>query len=265
VGFEPTSSSLAFQTFPQVLERDVAFAFVLHFRIPISRLSSDSVSPGTILVKWHRKDETQEVNLNDEITQSQEASSSDPLSPPPPTSTSTRTTSAIFPLQPLQPHSIGLVAILQTPPSCKLHVPAPCYLTIYNADPSQSVELDFQMDPSSSGPFTGTTAGTGTSGTGLRAGITTSECAFLTSGLHYAQLPLLLPESYITLEFAIVPMIVGMGALPKIQVWRRTGSGQDTNARDTSNRALIPVVWANESVGAGTGGPSSTMRLKVVG
>lgn len=85
--------------------------------------------------------------------------------------------------------------------------------------------------------------------------------AFLTAGLHYSQLPILLPESHLTLELTIIPMLVGMSALPKIQVWRRSASA----TADGSNRSLIPVIWGNESIAAATGGPKSAMLLKVIG
>jgi trafficking protein particle complex subunit 11 len=89
-----------------------------------------------------------------------------------------------------------LIALLDIPPLCKLHEPAPLRLTIRNRHPSSSANIVVQLlsDPAD---------------------------AFVVSGLRTGRVPLLLPQSEEVLTWKLIPIECGYVQVPRFKVLNR--------------------------------------------
>jgi hypothetical protein len=101
-----------------------------------------------------------------------------------------------FPLPPLQPPTDDLVALLNLPPTGKLHVPMIMKLTARNNDPSRTAVVTVHLEPDPSD-------------------------GFVVAGLRSGRLPMLLPETEATLYWKLIPVECGFAKVPKIKVLDR--------------------------------------------
>ena len=98
-----------------------------------------------------------------------------------------------FSLPPLKPPMDDLVALLDLPPTGKLHVPMVIKLTTRNNHPSRTAVVTVHLEPDVSD-------------------------GFVVAGLRSGRLPMLLPETEATFYWKLVPVECGFVKVPKIKV-----------------------------------------------
>ncbi|OBZ70000.1 Trafficking protein particle complex subunit 11 [Grifola frondosa] len=98
-----------------------------------------------------------------------------------------------FPLPSLRPPMDGLVALLDTPTTARLHVPIPLRLTVRNRQPSRSANITVHLEPDNSD-------------------------AFVLAGLRSGRLPILLPGAEETITWNMIPIECGLVNVPRIKV-----------------------------------------------
>lgn len=98
-----------------------------------------------------------------------------------------------FPLPILEPPSEGLVALLDIPPTAKLHVPITLRIIIRNQHPTQTANVVVQLE-------------------------TDANDGFVVAGLRSGQLPILLPECEEQIYYTLIPIECGFVPAPRIKV-----------------------------------------------
>jgi hypothetical protein len=123
-----------------------------------------------------------------------------------------------FPLPDLLPPRPGVVALLELPPSAKLHDPIHAHLTIRNHHPTRTANLTVQLEPDAAD-------------------------SFLVAGQRSARVPTLLPGAEIQLAWSLVPIECGFVRIPKIRVTdkRKTGSTSPTDQPPVTEDEGVPV------------------------
>jgi hypothetical protein len=123
-----------------------------------------------------------------------------------------------FPLPDLLPPRPGVVALLELPPSAKLHNPIHAYLTIRNHHPARTANLTVQLEPDAAD-------------------------SFLVAGQRSARVPMLLPGAEIQLAWSLVPIECGFVRIPKIRVTdkRKTVSTSPTDQPPATEDEGVPV------------------------
>jgi len=123
-----------------------------------------------------------------------------------------------FPLPNLLPPRPGVVALLDLPPSAKLHDPIHAHLTIRNHHPTRTASLTVQLEPDTAD-------------------------AFLIAGQRNARVPTLLPGAEVQLAWSLVPIECGFVRIPKIHVTdkRKAGSTSPTEQPPPTEDEGVPV------------------------
>ncbi|KAH9072843.1 Gryzun, putative trafficking through golgi-domain-containing protein [Lactarius deliciosus] len=123
-----------------------------------------------------------------------------------------------FPLPDLLPPRPGIVALLELPPSAKLHEPIHAHLTIRNHHPTRTASLTVQLEPDAAD-------------------------AFLVAGQRNARVPTLLPGAEVQLAWSLVPIECGFVRVPKIRVTdkRKAGSASPTEQPPVIEDEGVPV------------------------
>ncbi|KAI0943837.1 hypothetical protein AcV7_001818 [Taiwanofungus camphoratus] len=98
-----------------------------------------------------------------------------------------------FPLPPLRPPNDGLIALLDAPPTAKLHNPIPLRLTIRNRHPIRSANITVHLEPDNAD-------------------------AFVVAGLRSGRMPILLPGGEDSIVWKLIPVECGFVKVPKIRV-----------------------------------------------
>ncbi|KZT72294.1 hypothetical protein DAEQUDRAFT_722961 [Daedalea quercina L-15889] len=114
-------------------------------------------------------------------------------------------TSAItrFPLPALRPPRDGLIALLDVPPTAKLHMPFTLRLTVRNRQPARAANAVVHLETDNSDPF-------------------------VLAGLRSGRLPILLPGAEEMLLWKLIPIECGLVRIPRIRVSdRRTDPGSE--------------------------------------
>jgi hypothetical protein len=131
-----------------------------------------------------------------------------------------------FPLPDLLPPRPGIIALLELPPSAKLHDPIYAHLTIRNHHPTRTANLTVQLEPDAAD-------------------------AFLVAGQRNARVPTLLPGAEVQLAWSLVPIECGFVRIPKIRVTdkRKAGSTSPTEQPPATEDegAPVPVVSLRRS------------------
>ncbi|KAJ7686580.1 Gryzun, putative trafficking through golgi-domain-containing protein [Mycena rosella] len=99
----------------------------------------------------------------------------------------------IFPLPLLQPPVEGVVALLDVPPTAKLHVPLSLTITIRNRHPSRSANVTIQLEPD---PLDG----------------------FVVAGLRSGRVPIMLPGGEEKVTWRLIPIECGYIEVPRIKI-----------------------------------------------
>ncbi|KAF5393290.1 hypothetical protein D9757_000465 [Collybiopsis confluens] len=133
--------------------------------------------------------------------------------------------STLLPLPSLHPPPDELVALLDVPPSAKLHEPIPLTLTVRNCHPSRTAAVYVQLEASSSANVNDAS----TTGASVQAQISDVSSAgspgFIVAGLRSGRVPLLLAGAEERLTWMLIPIECGNVKLPTIRVFdRRKGS-----------------------------------------
>ena len=98
-----------------------------------------------------------------------------------------------FSLPPLKPPTDDLIALLDLPSTGKLHVPMIMKLTTRNNHPSRTAVVTVHLEPDASD-------------------------GFVVAGLRSGRVPMLLPETEVTLSWKLIPVECGFVKVPKIKV-----------------------------------------------
>jgi hypothetical protein len=108
-----------------------------------------------------------------------------------------------YPLPSLRPPTEGLIALLNIPPTAKLHVPTTIHLTIRNHHPTRSAVVSVHLEPD---PVAGDASGQ----------------TFAVAGPRSACVPVLLPGGgEETVVWRLVPMVCGRVEVPRVRVVER--------------------------------------------
>ncbi|KAJ7496837.1 Gryzun, putative trafficking through golgi-domain-containing protein [Mycena latifolia] len=100
---------------------------------------------------------------------------------------------SIFPLPPLRPPIDGVIALLDAPPTAKLHVPLSLTITIRNRHPSRSANVTIQLEPDPSD-------------------------GFVVAGLRSGRVPILLPGGEERFTWRLIPIECGHLSIPRIKI-----------------------------------------------
>ena len=98
-----------------------------------------------------------------------------------------------FSLPSLKPPTDDLIALLEIPPTGKLHVPMMMKLTTRNNHPSRTAVVTVHLEPDASD-------------------------GFVVAGLRSGRIPMLLPETDATLYWKLIPVECGFVKIPKLKV-----------------------------------------------
>ncbi|PCH35565.1 glutathione transferase omega-1 [Wolfiporia cocos MD-104 SS10] len=101
-----------------------------------------------------------------------------------------------YPLPPLRPSFDELIALLDTPPTARLHVPVPLNLIVRNRHPERSANVVVQLE-------------------------TDSSDGFIVTGLRSGRLPIILPGGEERLMWKLIPVDCGFVRVPRIKVLNR--------------------------------------------
>lgn len=104
------------------------------------------------------------------------------------------TTTVLLPS--LSPPQDSLVALVDIPPIAKLHQPAYLTIVIRNYHPTRSANVTVQVEPE-------------------------VNDGFVMAGLRSGRVPVLLPGSEETLEWAMIPLECGFQSIPRIRIFDR--------------------------------------------
>jgi len=141
-----------------------------------------------------------------------------------------------FSLPPLRPPTDDLVALLDIPPSGKLHVPMILKLIMRNNHPSRTAVVTVHLEPDPSD-------------------------GFVVAGLRSGRVPTLLPEAEVTIYWKLIPVECGFVKVPKLKVIDRRKAivppGQEPLAPSPGPGSgeegdivkLVDVRWGGRSEG----------------
>ncbi|KAG8957730.1 hypothetical protein FRC03_009851 [Tulasnella sp. 419] len=116
------------------------------------------------------------------------------------------------------PPQDGIIGILLSPATAKLHQPVPITLTIQNRQAAHTADLILQTESSE---------------------------AFVIAGPRSCRLPTLLPSTSVDVRFNVVPLMCGMCRLPTFKVFDRRRLGlqpQDSEGEETIVMQPVPIV-----------------------
>ncbi|KAJ6593407.1 Gryzun, putative trafficking through golgi-domain-containing protein [Mycena capillaripes] len=100
---------------------------------------------------------------------------------------------SVFALPPLRPPIDGLVALLDVPPTAKLHVPVSLAITIRNRHPSRSANVTIQLEPDPSD-------------------------GFVVAGLRSGRVPIMLPGGEEKVTWRLIPVDCGYVRVPRMKI-----------------------------------------------
>ncbi|KAI0343684.1 hypothetical protein BDW22DRAFT_1328221 [Trametopsis cervina] len=151
---------------------------------------------------------------------------------------------SVFQLPQLQPPDDGLVALLDVPPTAKLHVPISIRMLIRNRRPTRSANIVVQVEFDASD-------------------------GFVLAGLRAGRIPILLPGGEEVLTWNAIPVECGYAKLPKIKVTDRrqhvapsTGAGPEVTPPEGEGEVVIVVdVRSDERSAASPEVPQSSVDL----
>lgn len=122
-----------------------------------------------------------------------------------------------FSLPTLRPPRDGLVALLDVPPTAKLHTPFTLRLIVRNRQPTRSANVVVHLE-------------------------TDNNDAFIVAGLRNGRLPIMLPGGEETLLWKLVPVECGFVRIPRIRVSdRRTDPGTPADEPHDRNVNVVDV------------------------
>ncbi|KAJ6589938.1 Gryzun, putative trafficking through golgi-domain-containing protein [Mycena vulgaris] len=128
-----------------------------------------------------------------------------------------------FPLPSLRPPIEGVIALLDIPPTAKLHVPLSLNITIRNRHPSRSANVTIQLEPDPSD-------------------------GFVVAGLRSGRVPILLPGGEEKVTWRLIPVECGHVRVPRIKIVdkrRAIASAQglrDPNAEVETEGEVVKIV-----------------------
>ena len=128
-----------------------------------------------------------------------------------------------FPLPDLLPPRPGIVALLELPPSAKLHDPIHAHLIIRNHHPTRTASLTVQLEPDATD-------------------------SFLVAGQRNARVPTLLPGAEVQLAWSLVPIECGFVRIPKIRVTDKRKTGSATSSTEQQQPPPPPLPAEDEGV-----------------
>ncbi|KAJ7099520.1 Gryzun, putative trafficking through golgi-domain-containing protein [Mycena belliarum] len=126
----------------------------------------------------------------------------------------------VFPLPPLRPPIDGVVALLDVPPTAKLHVPLSLTITIRNRHPSRSANVTIQLEPDPSD-------------------------GFIVAGLRSGRIPILLPGGEEKLMWRLIPIECGYIRVPRMKIVdkrRAIASAQGPGAEVQTEGEVVKIV-----------------------
>ncbi|KAJ7647712.1 Gryzun, putative trafficking through golgi-domain-containing protein [Roridomyces roridus] len=100
---------------------------------------------------------------------------------------------SVFPLPPLRPPLDDVIALLDVPPTAKLHVPISLVITIRNRHPSRSANVTIQLEPD---PADG----------------------FVVAGMRSGRSPILLPRAEQKVTWRLIPVDCGYIKVPRVKI-----------------------------------------------
>ncbi|KAJ6491785.1 Gryzun, putative trafficking through golgi-domain-containing protein [Mycena vitilis] len=100
---------------------------------------------------------------------------------------------SVFPLPPLRPPIDGVIALLDVPPTAKLHVPVSLTITIRNRHPSRSANITVQLEPDPSD-------------------------GFVVAGLRSGRVPIMLPGGEEKVTWKLIPVECGYVKVPRMKI-----------------------------------------------
>jgi hypothetical protein len=99
----------------------------------------------------------------------------------------------VFPLPPLRPPIDGVIALLDVPPTARLHVPISLTVTIRNRHPSRSANVTIQLEPDPSD-------------------------GFVVAGLRSGRVPIMLPGGEEKITWRLIPIDCGYVRVPRMKI-----------------------------------------------
>ncbi|KAF8146870.1 Gryzun, putative trafficking through golgi-domain-containing protein [Mycena galopus ATCC 62051] len=132
-------------------------------------------------------------------------------------------TTSVFPLPPLRPPIDELIALLDVPPTAKLHVPISLTVTIRNRHPSRSANVTIQLEPDPSD-------------------------GFVVAGLRSGRVPIMLPGGEEKITWRLIPIDCGYVQVPRMKIVdkrRVIASAQglrEPNAEAETEGDLVKIV-----------------------
>ena len=122
-----------------------------------------------------------------------------------------------FPLPVLRPPRDGLIALLDVPPTAKLHTPFTLRLTVRNRQPTRSANVVVHLE-------------------------TDNSDAFIAAGLRNGRLPIMLPGGEETVLWKLIPVECGFVRIPRMRVSdRRTDPGSVADEPHDRNVTIVDV------------------------
>ncbi|KAJ7350608.1 Gryzun, putative trafficking through golgi-domain-containing protein [Mycena albidolilacea] len=132
-------------------------------------------------------------------------------------------TTSVFPLPPLRPPIDGVIALLDVPPTARLHVPISLTVTIRNRHPSRSANVTIQLEPDPSD-------------------------GFVVAGLRSGRVPIMLPGGEEKITWRLIPIDCGYVRVPRMKIVdkrRAIASAQglrEPNAEVETEGDLIKII-----------------------
>ncbi|KAJ6631526.1 Gryzun, putative trafficking through golgi-domain-containing protein [Mycena sp. CBHHK59/15] len=131
--------------------------------------------------------------------------------------------SSIFTLPSLRPPKDGVIALLDVPPTAKLHVPLSLTLTVRNRHPSRSANVTIQLEPDVSD-------------------------GFVVAGIRSGRIPIMLPGAEEKVTWRLIPIECGYIKVPRIKIAdkrRVIASAQglrDPNAEVETEGEVVKII-----------------------
>ena len=146
-----------------------------------------------------------------------------------------------FPLPPLRPPVDELIALLEVPPTAKLHIPVELHLIVRNRHRSRAANLTVHLE-------------------------TDSLDGFVVAGLRNGRMPILLPGSEERVTWKLIPVDCGFVKVPRVRIVNRRKSGATAAEAETEGMPvqIVDVRWDDRSE-SGEEGPRASLNLSVDG
>ncbi|KAJ6497565.1 Gryzun, putative trafficking through golgi-domain-containing protein [Mycena sanguinolenta] len=132
-------------------------------------------------------------------------------------------TTSVFPLPPLRPPVDEVIALLDVPPTARLHVPTSLTVTIRNRHPSRSANVTIQLEPDPSD-------------------------GFVVAGLRSGRVPIMLPGGEEKITWRLIPIDCGYVKVPRMKIVdkRRAIAGaqglRESNAEEETEGDMVKIV-----------------------